>query len=183
MVPVAGGLHPILMSRSFEEIMPSIWDYFGPLFHTIEKSQYGFARNGLELPVMREGCLEETWWDGGIMSLKDDEGNHGGAYFSWVEVTRTALRDRRTLLISQLRQPPLMSTTMVWQHICDVLSEFPRDIPMAIMYSANETGIQDGILRLENTIGIGPAYTAAPKILDVSCVVSIYFLLSTKSFY
>jgi hypothetical protein len=168
MATVAGGLHPYLMGRTFEEVMPTIWEYFGPLFRSMEINQHGFTRNGLELPLMREGVLEETWWDGGAISLKDDNGNHGGVYFSWIESTRTKLRDRRTLLVGQLRQPPLTSTASIWQHIGDVLSEFPRDIPMAVMYSTEEPCPKNESFRLERTIGIGPEYMAAPKTINVS---------------
>jgi hypothetical protein len=168
MVTIAGSLHPHLMGRTFEEVMPTLWDYFGPLFHAIEQNQRGFTRNGLELPLMREGVLEETWWDGGAVPLRDDNGNHGGVYFSWVESTRAALQDRRTLLIGKLRQPPLTNTASIWQHIGDVLSEFPRDVPMAVMYSAKELGPDNESFRLERTIGMGPGYTAAPETIDVS---------------
>jgi hypothetical protein len=176
MAVVAGDLHPYLMGLTFEEIMPTLWEHFSPLFQSMEKDQHGFMRNGLELPLMREGMLEETWWDGGAMSLKDDHGNHGGVYFSWIESTRTALLDRRTLLISKLRQPPLTSTGSIWHHIGNVFSEFPRDIPMAVMYSAEEPGPENELFRLEQTIGIGPEYTAAPKTIDVSfsrCIADI----------
>jgi hypothetical protein len=59
--PLIGTLHPILMTRSFEEVKPSLWDFFVPLFNTIGKEQHGSVRNELELPIMRNGYLEETW--------------------------------------------------------------------------------------------------------------------------
>lgn len=183
MVPVAGDLHPLMMGRSFEDIMPSIWDFFSPLFHAIENDKHGFTQNSLELPIMRNGCLEETWWDGSVVPLKDDSGNHGGAYFSYVEVTRTTLQDRRTVLLNRLRHLSLANCTTIWQNIHDVFADFPRDIPMAIIYSADEAKQQDRSLFLETTIGIGSAYTAAPMNLNVSCIASIHFPCTTQEAY
>ncbi|KAH3945218.1 hypothetical protein HBI24_075380 [Parastagonospora nodorum] len=162
-----GALDPTMMTSSIGQVMPSLWDLFGQLFLTIEKEQHGFARKGLELSFMRNGFLEETWWDGGLVSLKDDDGNHGGVYFSWVEVTRTKLRDRRTSLINRLGHSQVVSTKLIWQHIYEVFQEYPLDIPMAIMYSTQEGSAKDGLLRLEHTIGIGAKYAAAPNYLDL----------------
>jgi hypothetical protein len=50
LTPLIGALHPILMTRSFGEIMPSLWGFFEPLFHAVEKDQHGFAWNGLNFP-------------------------------------------------------------------------------------------------------------------------------------
>jgi hypothetical protein len=50
LTPLIGALHPILMTRSFGEVMPSLWGFFEPLFHAIEKDQHGFAWNGLNFP-------------------------------------------------------------------------------------------------------------------------------------
>jgi len=174
LLPLIGALHPMLMSRSFESVMPEIWDFFGPDFHAIETDQAGIARNGLEFPLARHGYLEETWWDGGLVALKDDHGRYGGVYFSWVEVTRTVLRDRRTALVNRLRRSSLVSSSLIWQHIHDVFADCPRDIPMAVMYSAEDTNPDEQQLRLEHTIGILSTYTAAPETLDVSHATCAY---------
>lgn len=168
LLPLIGALHPQLLGHSFEEIMPEMWDFFGPLFHTIERDQQGFAQNGLELPTMRFGYLEESWWDGGLVALRDDNGDYGGTYFSWTEVTRSTLRDRRTKIINQLRNLSLTSISSFWTHIHDILAQNPRDIPMAIMYSTDQTNTSDETLILEHTIGLSPAYAAAPSEIQVS---------------
>lgn len=168
LLPLIGALHPMLMSRSFESVMPELWDFFGPIFHAIETDQTGIARNGLELPLARHGYVEETWWDGGLVALKDDHGRYGGVYFSWVEVTRTVLRDRRTALVNRLGRSSLVSSSLIWQHIHEVFADCPRDVPMAVMYSAEDSNPDEQQLRLEHTIGILSTYTAAPETLDVS---------------
>jgi hypothetical protein len=167
-IPLIGALHPALMGCSFEKAMPTIWDFFGPLLHAVEEGQHGFARDALELSVMRHGYLEESWWDGGFVALKDDNGRNGGAYFSWTEVTRTTLRDRRTKIVNRLGHPSLTCTPAFWQHVYDVLQEYPRDVPMAIMYSTDESHTSSGRLHRVHTIGLTTAYTAAPSEVNVS---------------
>lgn len=148
--------------------MPSVWDFFRPLFHDIESDQHGFSRNGLELYVMRHGYLEETYWDGGLISLSNDDGDYGGVYFSWTESTRTVLRDRRSNIVNQLGISSLATTRSYWQHVRAVFAQHPRDVTMAIMYSMDENAPVDGHVHLEHTIGVGITYTAAPHDIDVS---------------
>ncbi|OAK96828.1 hypothetical protein IQ06DRAFT_319414 [Phaeosphaeriaceae sp. SRC1lsM3a] len=168
MAAIGGDLHPGLMSSSFEEALPELWAVFGPLVRTIEDNQGGsYAQKDLELPILRHGFVEETWWDGGLVSLKDDQGGHGGVYFTWAESTRTVLRDRRTSLINSIIPPSSTSNSLLWQHIHKVFTQFPRDVPMAIIYSVDEEDSQEETLRLEHTIGIPPQYTAAPSTIKM----------------
>lgn len=165
--PVIGNLHPKLMGSAFEEIMPHLWGFYGPLFHALENGQEGYSQNELEIPFRRDGFLEETWWNGGLISLKDDGGNHGGVYFSWTEVTRSVLQNRRMALAKGLGLSPLPTIDSTWQHIHDILAQYPRDIPMAIMYGTDENDLRNGTLRLRHTIGITGEYVGAPSRFDV----------------
>jgi hypothetical protein len=165
--PLLGELHPRLMGSAFKESMPALWGFYGPLFNALENGEQGFARNELEIPFQRDGFLEETWWDGGLISLKDDGSNHGGVYFSWTEVTRIVLQARRAALAKALGLSPSATVEATWKHIHDVLAEYPCDIPMAIMYGTDENDPRNGQLRLRHTIGIPPGYDAAPTNLNV----------------
>lgn len=167
-IPLIGALHPLLLGRTFEKVMPGLWEYFGPLFQALEDGEHGFARHGLEVPIARHGYVEETYWDGGLTALRDDNGNYGGTHFSWTEVTRTTLRDRRTTMINRLGNPSITTAEAFWQHVHDILQEYPRDIPMAMAYSTDVDHPSSGRLHREHAIGLGASYTAAPCELDVS---------------
>ncbi|KAH6642270.1 hypothetical protein C7974DRAFT_385149 [Boeremia exigua] len=168
LIPVIGAFHPALMGRSFEEVLPHSWEYFGPLFRALEEDGHGVARHGLEHSTMRNGYLEESWWDGGLIALRDDCGGYGGAYFSWTEATRTTLRDRRTRMINQLGHSSLSPNFSFWQHVHDILGNYPRDIPMAMMYSSDEGQPSNGRLHRRHTIGIDEAHVTAPSELDLA---------------
>ncbi|KAF2997093.1 Histidine kinase [Curvularia kusanoi] len=167
-IHVVGALHPQLMGRAFEKVMPNLWEIFGPMFQALKDGEHGFARNGIELPSRRNGHMEETYWDGGLTALRDDNGQYGGAFFSWTEVTRMTLRDRRTTMINRLGNSSLTTANSFWQHVHDILQEYPRDVPMAIMYSVDEDHTSDGLLHREHTIGLGAAYAAAPSDLNLA---------------
>ncbi|OAG05781.1 uncharacterized protein CC84DRAFT_1186923 [Paraphaeosphaeria sporulosa] len=172
--PLLGSLHPKLMGNAFKETMEHLWGFYGPLFHTLENGQQGFSQNELEIPFHRDGFLEETWWDGGLVSLKNDAGNHGGVYFSWTEVTRAVLQNRRMALSKRLGLSPSATIESTWQHIHDVLAQHPRDIPMAIMYGTDEHDLHNGTLRLRHTIGLPPDHAGAPSTLDPCPIVSLF---------
>ncbi|KAF2830357.1 hypothetical protein CC86DRAFT_343007 [Ophiobolus disseminans] len=165
--PLIGGVHPPLMTRSLEDDMPGLWEPFASLFRAVENGNHRVVQNGFDLSIPRDGHLEERWWDVCLISLNDDEGGYGGAYFSWIEVTRMTLLDRRTNLVNRLGQSSLLSASSVWQHIYDVFKDCPRDISMAIMYSADEDNPREGLLSLEHSLGLGPGYVAAPDKLEL----------------
>lgn len=169
-LPLIGAMHPSLMGGSFEKAMPTLWNYFEPLFDTLESSERGFARHGVELPTARNGYVEESWWDGGLVPLKDCRGRHGGSHFSWTETTRTTLRDRGTKLINRLGLSSLTSPSAFWQHIQDVFQDYPRDIPLAMIYTTDESDRSTERLQLQHTIGLGAAHKAAPFELNVSLI-------------
>lgn len=167
-VPLIGDFHPALMGRSFEEVMPAAWEYFGPFFAALSDGQHGFAPHGLELFTTRYGYLEESWWDGCLIALKNGHGSYGGAYFSWAEATRDTLRDRRTRMLNRLGHSSLSTDRSFWQHVHDVFQEYPRDISMAIMYSMDDNDQSNQRLHREHTIGLGADHVAAPLEINVS---------------
>lgn len=168
MLPFMGRLHPLLMGQPFENAMPVQFLDFQEVFSAMQNNEPVSATNGLEVALERHGYIEETWWDATLLPLKNDRGTYGGAYFSWQEVTRTVLQDRRTALINRLDHSPDINSTSIWRHIHEALAGSPRDIPMAIIYGVEDPESDGHRLRLKHTIGLNKYYTAAPVILDVS---------------
>lgn len=169
LIPFLGHLHPTLMGAQFDIAIPETYAQFESVFHAMEKDQQIPPKSGLEVPLERHGYLEETWWDATMIPLQRDDGVFGGAYFSWLDVTRTVLRDRRIELVARLgRNNSSLNSISVWQHFYDCLAESPRDIPMAIIYAVDNLDYGDQRMHRKRSIGIGQAYTAAPPVLDLS---------------
>lgn len=157
------------MGQSFEDVMPAFWKTYGQTLLSVKNGQTGVARNELEIPLQRHGYLEETWWDGGFVSLKDHHGSYGGVYLSLVEVTKSTVRNRRTAIVNRLGQSSLVQSNLVWQHIHRIFSSCSRDVTMAIMYGADDSKPDVQRICLKHSIGLNDAYEAAPYELDVSC--------------
>jgi len=170
MLPLIGSLHPLLMSQELKSVVPAMVEILEPTMHAVEKSQMGLTISKIELPMERHGYVEESWWDGSFSPLKDDQGQFGGTFSSWVEVTRTVLRDRATALLHKLGPSPRFDTNSsnVWQHIHTAFTEHPRDITMAIIYGAENAGSDQNTMHLKHTIGLNTAHTVAPATINVS---------------
>lgn len=166
MVPVIGPLHPRLMGKTFEIEMPEMWDQFGPMFESIRQNGMGIVGHVLEVPIVRSDYLEETYWDGGLVGLKDDNGSYGGTTFSWIEVTRSTVLDRRTKLIGELAKTSAIDSDSVWQHLHDAFATDPRDIPFAVLYAVDPDA--ENSLILKHRIGIREGHPASPATIDMS---------------
>lgn len=163
--PLIGPLHPGLMGQSFEIAMPGLWTLFRPMFDSVRNDGKGIVRTAMEVPTERYGYLEETYWDGGLISLKDDTGAYGGTQFVWTEVTRLILRDRRTDLINELAQSAGLNTVQAWQHLHATLVRFPRDVSMALFYATKADAENE--LYLENTIGVHMNESISPSAINL----------------
>ena len=89
----------------------------------------------------------------------------------WNEVTRTVVGDRRTKLLNELVQldPITISAQAVRGHIITVLQNNGQDVPMFLLYSAEETERgNDCRLCLEGSAGIVEGHAAAPKEIHLS---------------
>ena len=84
------------------------------------------------------------------------------------EITRERVTDRRSNMLNILASTPDMSETTIWQHLCHTIETLGRDIPMAILYSAEEdVQSQRCRLRLEGSVGIHPGHRAAPQQVEI----------------
>ena len=111
----------------------------------------------------------EQYWAGDLFPLKEDDGSVVGCYFAWQEITRTVLQDRRARLIDEIGRPPEETEDVAYNHIHNIFKEYPHDVPMAILYQAEEMHDTDTVrLRLQHTIGVGTTHIAAPEILELT---------------
>lgn len=84
------------------------------------------------------------------------------------EITRQKLTDRRSGMLNKIAATPDFRKTSVWQHIRQALETLERDIPMAILYSADEDlQAKRCVLRLEASIGIPSGHPAAPRQVEL----------------
>ena len=81
-IPLAMGAHPTLMGRSLEEGYPGIWDAINVIFAQVETSALTADVKEQQMFVERNGFVEEVYFEGSFIPLRNDEGNIGGFYNS-----------------------------------------------------------------------------------------------------
>lgn len=88
-------------------------------------------------------------------------------YVQLSETSRLKFTDRRTKLLGQLAASPGLSHTSVWQHILESLRTLERDVPFAVLYSAEESTLNPCTLQLEGTLGVPRGHVAAPETIEL----------------
>ena len=78
------------------------------------------------------------------------------------------MTDRRSSMLNTIASTPDFRETSVWEHIFRALETLERDVPMAIVYSAEEeSDTKRCILKLEGALGIHPGHVAVPLQADL----------------
>jgi len=140
----------------------------GPKFDACQKTGLALHNAEIEMFIERNDYLEEVWFNGAFIPLRDETGRVNGFYNSIVEITRQKLSDRRCKALNLLATTPDFQTESVWHHILGSLREIVRDVPMAILYSAkDEVDSCRVILQLEGCLGIEQGHRAAPQTLEL----------------
>lgn len=169
-VPLAGGAHPTLMGLRFEDGFPEIWPHIKPVFDMAETTRR--AVDVLEMPLMvqRSGFLEETIFTGNFNPVRGDCGKVDGYYNAVFEITRQKLGERRTTMLNRLGNPKEAYTTnTIATHVMSSLESNSVDIPMALMYGADEESEPGKCLaRLRGHFGVPEGHALRKDLFDLS---------------
>ncbi|KAF2440887.1 hypothetical protein P171DRAFT_465568 [Karstenula rhodostoma CBS 690.94] len=136
-IDLLGGFHPC-MGVSARVTLEAIWDhYFEPL---IARNLAGETIEGTNNPIQmeRNGFLEETYFSWSFIPIFDSEGATIAHYEPLVETTREIVAERRAHTILQLSEevPRARNLEIYWRNAIDVLSQNTKDVPFALLYSA-----------------------------------------------
>ncbi|KAL5434893.1 hypothetical protein PMIN06_011261 [Paraphaeosphaeria minitans] len=136
-IEMLGGFHPC-MGVSARVALKSVWGhYFEPL---IIRNLVGETVEGTNNPVQmeRNGFMEETYFSWSFIPIFNSEGATIAHYEPLVETTREVVAERRAHTILQLSEavPRARNLEAYWRSAIDVLSRNTKDIPFAVLYSA-----------------------------------------------
>ncbi|KAF2625562.1 aerobic respiration control sensor protein-like protein arcB [Macroventuria anomochaeta] len=135
-IELLGGLHPC-MGRSARVVLASVWDdYFEPI---IERNKAGETVDNsyTELPLKRNGYVEETYFSTRFIPIFNSEGATIGHYEPVVEITKEVILERRSRTLLELSQelPRAHDPDAYWEHAVQVFSRNNKDVPFALFYS------------------------------------------------
>jgi len=162
-----------MMGAEAKVVLPATWPFLSVMMQQVEDSTIAFSMPEFEMEVHKEsGFLEEAWYDGVFSSITDTSGKFLGLYNCGDEITSIVLPRRYSRLVHQIAVTPDFAAFTPWQHIIQSCTEFARDVPFLLVYSADLKVITSGsghcVLHLEGSLGAPEGSDAVPNSLDLS---------------
>ena len=97
-----GDRHPDALGRPAREIWAHLWDNIGPQFAQVMESGEGLSVAEWMVPRVRNGALEESYWNYNLTPLLDENGRVAGIFTQREDVTRPVLAQRRLAFLVEL---------------------------------------------------------------------------------
>ena len=155
--------HPWALGRPAEEVWSEIWHVCGPLADKVFR--YGEAPFVEDVRLFMDrggGFLEEVYYSFSYSPIEDESGHIGGLFCPNTEVTARLLNTRRLKTLSELSAKALVEKTRVaaCASAAATLVRNPDDVPFALFYLADETGVR---AHLEQAVGVAPEASALSR--------------------
>jgi len=151
---LAGGAHPYLMGKTFKQGFPELWGDIKDKFDLAEMT--GVSEDVMEIPLFteRNGFVEETYFTGLFIPIRDMDGRVGGHYNSTHEVTKQIIAERRSSMFKRLTIPSHLHEGTLSEYVIPFLESNPRDVTMALLYEVDEETSNDCQVFLRGSIGV-----------------------------
>ncbi|WP_156758147.1 SpoIIE family protein phosphatase [Actinokineospora pegani] len=163
--PTIGDKHPGALGRPAEENWGELWGVLAPLLDRVQGSGEPFRAEDHPFPIVRRGFLEQTYFTISYDPVLVDEPGSGGTRVGGVlclvtETTARVLGERRMRALGLLgtRLSGLDTAERVGRAAATAVSEFPEDLPSALVYLCDEE--RRDTLRLLGAVRRGALPTA-----------------------
>ena len=104
-IPSMGDRHPAALGRPVQAVWGEVWDLVAPAFYQTLRTGEGFAQNRVELPMVRNGRHEVTYWNISATPIRGEDGSIVGLLNQGVEITAQVSAERtRDAAEAQLRE-------------------------------------------------------------------------------
>lgn len=142
------------LGMPFKRMWPELWNDFEPMLETIAARGVGIETLEVNLFPVKDGIVEETFYQGSFLPIRDEAGKVQGFYNRARETTKIVINDRRAKVLSAISAKPNLTGDFIFQHLITSLSLCERDFPLAFVYSAQEDTVV-GKCHLKYQCGIG----------------------------
>ncbi|MEO6829824.1 MAG: PAS domain-containing protein [Acidobacteriaceae bacterium] len=135
---IAGNKHPQALGVRVRDVLPEMWDTIGPMLNGVLKTGEATWADDLQLPMQRNGYLEECYFTFSCSPIRDESSGVGGVFTPVLETTGKVIGARRLRTLRQLSAisgSQAETTTEACQAVVDVLSTNPLDLPFAAIYT------------------------------------------------
>lgn len=120
-----GDRHPRALGRPAAEVFPEIWPWIGPMFRGVLATGEGGAATEALLPLLRQGQLEDRWFDFSFNPIPGEDGRVHGVLNIATESTARVLAERRLAFLLRVSDAlrPLADPLEVQGEACRLLAE------------------------------------------------------------
>lgn len=104
-VPSLADRHPAALGRPVREVWGDAWDMVAAPFHDAMRTGEGFAQYRVELPMVRNGIRETTYWNISATPIFGEDGSIVGLLNQGIEITgQVVAENQRSAAKQQLRE-------------------------------------------------------------------------------
>lgn len=135
-LPTVGVKRDWVLGARSDLVWEEIWPDIGPrIMHVLERGEATWDE-GLQLFLERRGFTEETYHTFSYSPVYDDHSQIAGMLCVVTEVTERVIGERRLRMLRDLaaRSVRAQSTEDSCQRLCDVLRQYPLEVPFAVIY-------------------------------------------------
>ena len=100
-IPSLADRHPAALGRPVADVWGRAWDMVAPAFHHAMRTGEGFAQNKVELPMVRNGQAEITYWNFSAAPIRGEDGSIVGLLNQGVEITGQVIAEQQRLAAKQ----------------------------------------------------------------------------------
>lgn len=96
-IPSMADRHPGALARPVADVWGEAWEMVAPPFHQAMRTGEGFAQHRVELPMVRNGQAEITYWNISATPIFGEDGSIVGLLNQGVEITGQVIAERQRL--------------------------------------------------------------------------------------
>ena len=178
---LAGQKHPSMMGMRYKECWAEIWADIGPVADSAWHQGQATMKHDDQLMIMRNGYLEETFFNWALVPLIGGDGSIVALYNPAFENTKRKVNERRMLTLREVDEQTSLAQNVssFWGLVQKGLEYNEYDVPFALIYSVAEDGESEvssmhsgGFsnppqISLEGSIGVPDHHPAAVSAIDL----------------
>ncbi|RFF45149.1 PAS domain-containing protein [Xanthomonas campestris] len=93
-IPSMADRHPWALGQPVSEVWGASWEQVAPPFRRCLQTGEGFEQRHVELPMVRRGVPETTYWNFSAAPIRGEDGSIVGLFNQGIEITETVRADR-----------------------------------------------------------------------------------------
>lgn len=93
-IPSMADRHPWALGQPVSEVWDASWEQVAPPFRRCLQTGEGFEQRHVELPMVRRGVPEMTYWNFSAAPIRGEDGSIVGLFNQGIEITETVRADR-----------------------------------------------------------------------------------------